>query len=96
MAQVRWSLRAAGDLQAIEDYVARDSPLYAVRLVDRLVGATERLELFPQSGRVLSEFQRDDLRELIFSGYRIVYLSTPEGVTILRLVHSARDFRDIG
>lgn len=37
MAQVRWSLTAAEDLQEIEAFAARDSPVYAVRLVDAMV-----------------------------------------------------------
>lgn len=92
MAEIRWSLTAAADLQDIEDFVARDSPVYAVRLVDGIVQAVERLEPFPLSGRVVPEFEREDLREVLFSSYRIVYLVEEETVvTILRVVHGARD-----
>jgi plasmid stabilization system protein ParE len=50
MAEVRWSLTAAEDLRDVAETVARDSPVYAVRLTDRLVEAVERLEPFPLSG----------------------------------------------
>jgi plasmid stabilization system protein ParE len=92
MAEVRWSITASEDLRYIEEFVARDSSLYAVRLVDHLVEAVERLEPFPYSGRAVQEFQREELREVIFGAYRIVYVvQEGEVVTILRVVHSARD-----
>jgi toxin ParE1/3/4 len=75
----------------IEEYIARDSPLHAVNLVDRLVEATERLETFPLSGRVVPEFERAELREVIFRSYRMVYLLVDDLVTIPRVVHAARD-----
>jgi toxin ParE1/3/4 len=91
MAEIRWSLTATADLQAIEEFVARDSPVYAVRLVDRIVQAVERLAPFPLSGRVVPEFERGDLREVIFGSYRIVHLVQGETVTVLRVAHGARD-----
>lgn len=91
MADIRWSLAAGKDLREIEEFIARDSPVYAVRLVDRIVEAVERLEPFPLSGRIVPEYDREELREVIFGSYRIVYLVQEEMVTILRVVHGARD-----
>src|SRR5215510_5273483 len=95
MAQVRWSLTAANDLQDIESFIARDSVLYAISFVDRVVAAAEKLSDSPHLGRVVPEFNRTDLRELIFRNYRIVYLVKGDGVTILRAVHGARDLADL-
>ena len=91
MAAIYWSLTATEDLQAIEEFVARDSPVYAIRLTDRIVEVVERLEDFPLSGRVVPEFVREDLRELIVGSYRVVYLVEEDSVTILRVVHGAQD-----
>jgi plasmid stabilization system protein ParE len=52
---VIWSPQALLDLQSIRDYIAHDSPRYADLMVQRLVAAVERLEAFPQSGRVVPE-----------------------------------------
>jgi len=71
MAEIGWSVKAAKDLRAIEDYSARDSPLYAVHFVNRLVAAAERLQTHPLRGRVVPEYDRQDLRELIFRSYRL-------------------------
>ena len=92
MAQVRWSLTAGNDLQDIEDFIARDSVLHAITFVDRIVESAETLLRSPQVGRMVPEFSRSDLRELIFRGYRIVYLVQNDEVFILRVVHGSRDF----
>jgi toxin ParE1/3/4 len=91
MAEVRWSLTAGHDLQQIEDFIARDSVLHAVNFIDRLIESTEKLQKSPQIGRVVPEFGRLDLREVLFKGYRLVYLLKDGSVTILRVVHGARN-----
>ena len=91
MAQVRWSLTAGNDLQDIEDFIARDSVLHAITFVDRVVESTETLLKMPQIGRMVPEFNRPDLRELLFRDYRIVYLLQDDATFILRVVHGSRD-----
>ena len=91
MAAIRWSLAAQDDLREIESFVARDSPTYAVRLTDRLLNAVEGLSQFPRLGRIVPEFQREDLRELIHRPFRLVYLLAGETAIVLRVVHGARD-----
>jgi plasmid stabilization system protein ParE len=70
---VRWTPQAADDLQAIYDFIARDSPHYAQLTVEDILAAIDRLARFPLMGRQVPERQRDDLRELIKPPYRIVY-----------------------
>jgi plasmid stabilization system protein ParE len=91
MAQVRWSLTAGNDLQDIEDFIARDSALHAIAFVDRVVESAETLLTTPQIGRMVPEFNRPDLRELLFRDYRIVYLLQDGEAFILRVVHGSRD-----
>ncbi len=95
MAEVLWSLTATDDLQDLEDFIARDSILHAINFVNRIVEAGERLGQAPLLGRVVPEFRRSNLRELLFRGYRIVYLLKDNSVTILRVVHGARDLADL-
>lgn len=91
MAQVRWSLTAGNDLQNIEDFIARDSVLHAITFVDRVVESAETLLRSSRIGRIVPEFNRPDLRELIFRDYRIVYLLQDDEAFILRVVHGSRD-----
>jgi plasmid stabilization system protein ParE len=44
--KVTWSEPAVADLVAIHDYIARDSPHYAQRFVERLIAAADASPLF--------------------------------------------------
>lgn len=66
MAEVRWSLAAESDLRSIEEFVARESPLRAVGFLDRLIRSVGGLEAAPRRGRVVPEYERPDLSEVIF------------------------------
>lgn len=71
MIEIRWTLQAADDLQAIYDYIARDSPHYAQLTVEKILSAIDRLKYYPRMGRHVPERPRDDLRELINSPFAI-------------------------
>lgn len=44
-------IEAVENVEVVRTYVARDSVLYAALLVERIVAAVDRLELFPELGR---------------------------------------------
>ena len=88
-----WSPQAVEDVKAIRSYVARDSQHYANLLVERIVAAVDRLEVFPLSGRVVPEVGDESLREVVYGSYRIVYRLKPEAVEIVTVFHSARVLR---
>ncbi|MDX6445311.1 MAG: toxin ParE1/3/4 [Blastocatellia bacterium] len=91
MIQVRWTPQAAEDLQAIYDFIARDSTVYAQLTVEDILSAIDRLTRFPLLGRRVPERERDDLRELIKPPYRIVY-RTGEVLKILTIFRGSRSF----
>jgi toxin ParE1/3/4 len=65
-----------------------DRPETAERLVDGLFAAVARLAQFPLSGRQVPEFQREDLREIIQHGFRIIYRVETKRIAILTVRHS--------
>lgn len=73
MIVVRWTSQAADDLQAIYDFIERDSPHYAKLVVEELIASIDKLQRFPKMGRIVPERSREDLREVIKGPYRIVY-----------------------
>lgn len=91
MAEVVWTERALNDLQAIYLFMARDAPEYARLVNRRLYQATTRLADFPRSGRVVSEWDSEDVRELIAQSYRIIYraMLDQDRVEILLIHHGA-------
>ena len=93
MARVRWSNQALADLEAIGDFIARDAPSIAQVLVERVFAAVKRLEAFPRSGRMVPEIGQEDIREMIFGSYRIVYVVSEEEVNMLTVFHATRLLR---
>ena len=89
--RVNWSSRAARDVEAIADYIALDSPTYARAVVKRIVGVTRTLSTFPNSGRMVPEFQDQCIRELIAYSYRIIYVVSEDEVLIAAIIHGKRD-----
>ncbi len=57
--------------------------------VHRLIEATDRLQQFPLSGRVIPEINAPDCREVIYGAYRIMYRVEGEEVWITGVVHGA-------
>lgn len=75
---IEWSLRARTDLRDLKAYIAKDSPYYARRFTDRIIASVERLVDYPKIGRPVPEAEsRDDVRELIYQSYRIIYKTQP-------------------
>jgi plasmid stabilization system protein ParE len=48
----------------------------------------ERLSELPESGREVPEFERPELREIIFRQYRIIYRRRADFVEVLTVRHS--------
>ena len=91
MTRLEWTDPAVEDLQGIVDYIARDSPLYADVVAERIVFAVERLATFPRSGRIVPEADDPRVREIIVQSYRVMYRIKQRKVQILAVVHTARD-----
>jgi toxin ParE1/3/4 len=89
---VRWTDQAVEDLRQIRRYIERDSPRYGRLVVERLYQATERLALFPRSGRIVPDLNLEHVRELIVGEYRIVYRIETEAVVLLTVFRSSRIF----
>ena len=92
MTAIRWTNQAVDDLTAIRDYIQRDSAHYARAVVENLIARAERAADFPQAGRIVPEFGRAGVREVIAGSYRIVYRVTGQALVILTIFRSSRLF----
>ncbi len=86
-----WTEPAVASLAAIRDYIAVDNAFYADVFAARLVVAAETLQNLPERGRVVPELAREDVRELLFQHYRIIYRLGSQQIDVLAIVHGARD-----
>ena len=92
MAGITWTPLARQDLADITAYIAQDSPEYAPQFARKIADAAQRLAAFPLSGRSVPELGIDQLREVVFHNYRIIYEPRTNGVVILAVMHGAMDF----
>lgn len=95
--QIIWSPSARLDLLDLKDYISLDSPEIAKRFVSSLFDAVERLTDFPLTGRVVPEFDNEQIREIIKRPCRIVYRinKQQDSIEIVRVWHSARGIPDL-
>lgn len=89
--KIEWTEPAVSDLEALRDYIARDSEEYAVRFVGRIIEAVDKLEILPEKGRRVPEAKQEEIREILFQSYRIIYRLKPQLVQILTVLHGSRD-----
>lgn len=88
--RIFWTEAALNQLEAIRDYLSHTSPDYARRVVERLVNRSEQIAAFPRSGRMVPEYEIDEVRQVIESLYRLIYLIKEEQVEILAVIHTSR------
>jgi len=88
-----WSPAARDDLHDIVSFIARDNPNRAMSFGYELISETDRLQEFPEFGRIVPEYRNDDIREIIYRPYRLVYRVNHEAklCEIARVWHSARE-----
>jgi toxin ParE1/3/4 len=89
--KVLWTDTALGHLTAIHDYIAQDAPLYARILVDRLTSRSKQIAQFPGSGRVVPEYEDEQVRELLEGTYRVIYEVYPDHIDVVAVIHGARE-----
>ncbi len=89
---VRWSAEAIGNLRAIIEHIAVDSPSRAHAFAEKLLQSAARLGAFPGSGRRVPELadQIPPPREILVGEYRLLYREGARGVEIVTIVHGRR------
>jgi len=88
---VRWTPRAAFDLQRLYNFLADKSPRAAANVRSMLSRAPDRLKDFPRLGVRLEEFEEAEVRRIIVGDYEIRYEIVGEMVRVLQLWHCNED-----
>jgi toxin ParE1/3/4 len=85
---------AEEELIGLWAYVAADNEPAADRLVERIEEACRRLAEFPELD-VAHDEVRAGLRLFPVGNYLLLYRQTEEGIEVVRIVHGARDWREL-
>jgi toxin ParE1/3/4 len=94
MVKVVWTDISTADLKEIFDYIADDSVRYASITTNKIYQRVQPLSENQLMGRMVPEFNKKDIRELIEGSYRIIYrIKNGSQIDILRVYHVARLLR---
>jgi toxin ParE1/3/4 len=93
MAEVIWTEPALQDLDSIAEYIALDNVVAAGALVEEVFDKTERLESFPQSGRIPPELPNSIYRDVVVPPCRVFYREEGNRVFIVYTMREERQLR---
>ncbi len=85
--KIKWSPLSIDRVTEIALYIATDKVGAADKWIDSIFSDVEKLSKFPQSGRIVPEFKKENIRELIHGNYRIIYQVSQSEIEILTVRH---------
>ncbi len=89
--RIVWSPLAIERAYEAAAFIAGDKPEAALRWLDGLFAVTDRLEMFPESGRVVPEIGLPEFREVVYrNAYRVIYRVEKSRVAILTVRNFAQ------
>lgn len=88
--RVSWSPTALDDVDAIAEYINRDSPAYTRAVVNKLLDTARNLKTFANAGRIVPELGDEAIRERFVYSYRLIYRVQDSDVLIVAVVHGRR------
>ena len=88
--KILWTENSIQDLLATKEYISLDSPDRAETWIFELYSSGENLVTFPQRGRVVPEFNQENIRELLIENYRLVYRVKSTTIEILTVFEGHR------
>jgi toxin ParE1/3/4 len=94
MVKIVWTELSISDLREIFDYIADDSIRYASITTNKIYQRVQPLIENPNIGRMVPEFSKKSIREILDGNYRIIYfVKSKNQVDILRVYHVARSLK---
>ena len=86
--KIIWSPLAIDRTTEIAEYIAQDNVSAATKWVEILFDKVQLLKSSPKSGRMVPETHRENIRELIYGNYRIIYRVEKNKISVLTVRHS--------
>jgi plasmid stabilization system protein ParE len=95
--EVEFTWLAQDDLDGVFEYIARDNPVRAMTFVEELTDEALKVGRWPDSYAYAPGFEEQGIRHHNWRNYIIFYRADvdAERVTILRVLHGARDWASL-
>ncbi|WP_100636109.1 type II toxin-antitoxin system RelE/ParE family toxin [Marinomonas sp. ef1] len=89
--ELRIAQSALEDLQAIQKYYREEGvPHIGEDFIATILKRCGMLQIHPDAGRIVPEFNMDHIRELIHAPFRVVYLRQAKEIVLIRVWRSER------
>lgn len=95
---VEWAFTARDDLESIASYIAEDSAINALSVVERIEARAETLVTLPMRGRIVPELRWHGVmtfRELIEKPWRLIYRIEADRVVVVSVLDGRRSLEDL-
>jgi len=95
---VYWSQSAKDDLDEIIEYISKDSPQNALKILESLEKQTNDLVQFPKRGRIIPELKKHNIykyREIIHAPWRIFFKIEEKKVYVFAVIDGRRNIDDL-
>jgi plasmid stabilization system protein ParE len=90
--RVEWTDEGRKTLDEILDHVALESRQGALLILEQVLTTADSLDILAERGRVVPEVGDPKVREVFVFRYRLMYHVAEEAVSVLAVIHGARDF----
>jgi toxin ParE1/3/4 len=89
--KIVWSPLSFERLENIYEFISNKDPAAAKNLINRIFERIESLTRYPERGRKVPEINRNEIREVFESEFRIIYKIEPKKILILTI----RNFKQL-
>ncbi len=83
-----------GRVEECTDYIALDYVPTAIKWARGVFEQCQKLSNQPEIGRIVPEFDRPEIREIIHGNYRLVYELKPNQIDMLAIWHTRQMLPD--
>jgi toxin ParE1/3/4 len=91
VVEVKVTHKTLEDIEAIAEYISRDSIKFAKVVTQNIFKSILLLEDFPELGRIVPELNSKNIREIILGNYRIIYwIISKNRIDVIAIHHSAQ------
>jgi plasmid stabilization system protein ParE len=89
--KIVWSPISYERLENIYEFISDKDTVAAKKIINRIFERVESLSKYPERGRKVPEINRNEIREIFESEYRIIYKIEPKKILILTI----RNFKQL-
>ncbi len=84
--RIKWSPTARLDFRDLILFISEENSSAVNHFLNKILNHVIQVAKFPKSGRVVPEFQDENIREIIQKPYRIVYRIKKEKMILVEIV----------